>query len=300
MAAKSAQPRPVILHYHIFKNAGTTLDHILERNFDRRFARLDGDDRDAVVGNEALVAFLAARPDVAAISSHHIRPPLPVDGRFAFRDILFVREPLARLYSAYTFLRRAPAQSHPLAEHARAMDARSFFALLIADYPRHACNSQVSLIANAGRDAATEVDLLRAAETVREAAVPGTADRFDEACVLAEIALRPLFPGFDASYVAQNVSTDRARSLPEQLAALRRECGADLFDRLSELNRLDTALHEVAGAEVRRRLERVRDRQRRLESLRARCAACRRAAAQAALASNHPPDFVRYANMGGR
>ena len=298
--AGALRPRPVVLHYHVFKNAGSTVDDVLERNFGLRFARLDSDDRNAVVGNDALVAFLDARPDVAAIASHHLRPPLPDHKRFAFRDILFVREPLARLASAYAFLRRTPAASDPLAARARALDARAFFALLLAEYPRHACNSQVSLIANGGRDAATEADLSRAAETVREAAVPGTTDGFDEACVLAEIALRPLFPGFDASYVAQNVRTERTRSLPEQLDSLRRACGADIFDRLAERNRLDTALHELAGAEVRRRLERVHDRESRFASLRARCAAREVAAAKATLASRHPPDFVRYANLGGR
>src|SRR5260370_39020588 len=90
--------RQVILHYHIFKNAGTTVEPILKNNFRARFARFDSDDYNSTVSNESLLEFLAVHSDVVAITSHHLRPPKPLDDHFVVHDILFLRHPVARLW----------------------------------------------------------------------------------------------------------------------------------------------------------------------------------------------------------
>jgi hypothetical protein len=50
--------RFVILHYHIFKNAGSTIEEILERSFGEGFARFDTLEREARVESEALLCDL--------------------------------------------------------------------------------------------------------------------------------------------------------------------------------------------------------------------------------------------------
>lgn len=292
--------RHVVLHYHIFKNAGSTLDSILESNFGDRFARFDGDRHDSVVGSDALIAFLERHPALAAVASHHLRPPKPVDPRFAFHDIVFIRHPLARLASVHAFYRRAALDTDPLAAAAKVRGPRAFFEWLIDEHPRYVTNVQVNLIANAGAWLPHAHDLARAAGIVREATIAGTVERFDESAVAAEHVLAGPFPDIEFSYVAQNVSRGQPRSLDAQLDVIRTAYGIDLYDHLVELNRLDLALFDVATEEVARRLAAIADLRRRLKQLRLRCGDRERAAAAFVLTSNHPVEFARYANLGVR
>src|ERR1700679_3803784 len=53
--------RFVILHYHIFKNAGSTLEDILDHSFGDRFGSLETGVDGGLIANRELVQFLDAR-----------------------------------------------------------------------------------------------------------------------------------------------------------------------------------------------------------------------------------------------
>jgi hypothetical protein len=290
--------RQVILHYHIFKNAGTTVESILKNNFRARFARFDSDDYNSTLSNEALLEFLAVHPEVVAVTSHHLRPPKPVDDRFVFHDILFLRHPVARLWSIYEFYRRTDLETDPLAAVAKARSAQEFFQLLIDDYLLHSNNAQVNLLASGGGKLPSESDLPHATEVIRQATALGVAELFDESAVVGEYSLSRAFKGVDFSYVAQNVSAGRPMSLDAQLERFQRHCGTEIFDRIMKLNQLDLALVEIARSEVFARFHLVPDHGKRLKALRSRCAAQEKAAARTIIASNHPAGFASYASLG--
>ena len=290
--------RQVILHYHIFKNAGTTVESILKNNFRARFARFDSDDYNSTLSNDALLEFLAVHPEVVAVTSHHLRPPKPVDDRFVFHDILFLRHPVARLWSTYEFYRRSDLETDPLAGAAKTRSAQEFLHLLMEDYPYHANDAQVNMIANAGERLPTDSDLPPAAGVIRQATVLGVAELFDESAVSAEYSLSRAFGGVDFSYVAQNVSAGRPMSLEAQLERFQKHCGTEIFDRIMKLNQLDLALLEIARSEVSRRFHLVPDHGRRLRALRSKCGAQEEAAARTIIASNHPAAFALYAGPG--
>lgn len=290
--------RQVILHYHIFKNAGTTVESILKNNFRARFARFDSDDYNSTISNEALLEFLAVHPEVVAVTSHHLRPPKPVDDGFVFHDILFLRHPVARLWSIYEFYRRTDLETDPLAAVAKARSAQEFFQLLIDDYPFHSNNAQVNLLASAGGKLPSDSDLPPAAEVIRQATVLGVAELFDESAVLGEYSLSRAFKEVDFSYVAQNVSAGRPMGLDAQLERFQQHCGTEIFDRIMKLNQLDLALMEIARSEVFARFHLVPDHGKRLKALRSRCAAQEEAAARTIVASNHPAGFASYASLG--
>ena len=70
--------KPVCLHFHIFKNAGTTLDWILDKNFSENHLTLDDlEDRGARLQWDDVLKFLEKNPDVKAFSSHQLRFPIP-------------------------------------------------------------------------------------------------------------------------------------------------------------------------------------------------------------------------------
>jgi hypothetical protein len=68
--------RFVVVHYHIFKNGGSTIESILRREFGTGFTMLHGPGPNSILSGDDLGAFLRDY-EVSAISSHHLRYPLP-------------------------------------------------------------------------------------------------------------------------------------------------------------------------------------------------------------------------------
>src|SRR3954463_6225213 len=60
---------PLLIHYHIFKNAGSSFEWALERAFGRRFLRFDSPDPRGVVSARQIARLVRDQPDLYAISS---------------------------------------------------------------------------------------------------------------------------------------------------------------------------------------------------------------------------------------
>lgn len=166
--------RYVIVHYHIFKNAGSTIEHILEREFGGRFATVHGSDPDATLDAEELEEFLRQQPAIEAVSSHHLRYPKPVGRHAVYFDCCFLRDPIARLYSCYDHYRRGGVGS-PYAGWAQSLSAREFALRLVDECPHLVSDVQTMQLANGGAFTrpADARDLERASAAMRKMAVPG-------------------------------------------------------------------------------------------------------------------------------
>jgi len=264
--------RYVIVHYHIFKNGGSTVEYVLEREFAERFATIHGSDPDTALDAADLVEFLRQHPGITAVSSHHLRYPKPLSRQTVFFDWCFLRDPLARLYSSYNHFRRSNSDLL-LARWARSYGPREFAMRLIDEAPHQVSDVQVTQLANGGAFTrpADEKDLERATAVVREMAVPGLVEMFDASLAIAEYFLRPAFPALRLEYVAQNV--DGARCATEQSREYWEDVwGKDLCGRLLRMNEMDTELVRRTKREIERRLERVPRVAEKLADLQLRCA----------------------------
>jgi len=264
--------RWVLVHGHIFKNAGSTILSILDRCFGSRLATLHGPAHDSTIRAPELAAFLLANPEIAAVSSHHTAYPLPVIANTILFDLCFFRHPLLRLWSMYRYFRSTQA-SGELASCARSRPAPEFFDLLVAEYPHLVNDAQVTWVANGGvyTRPPTAQDLRVAMERVRQISVLGVVELFDESAVTAEYFLRPTFPSLRFDYVAQNVSVSAGDGPADEL--FRHEVGTVRYAQLERMNRLDAQLLAFAREELLRRFEMVPNRGERLASLRERCKA---------------------------
>ena len=256
--------RYVVVHYHIFKNGGTTIETILEREFGESFTTLHGPDADATLTGADLEQYVQANAGVAAISSHHLRYPKPEIPRVVLFDCCFLRHPLARLHSYYTYL----SKTESLREN-----EREFFEELLDAAPHQVSDVQVHQLANGGAFTrpASEHDLERATHILRHMAIPGLVSMFDESLVAAEYFLRPAFPTVRLEYIPQNVS-NATRPLPgDRLDHLIEAWGMDLYERLVRLNQMDTELFRRVRAEITARLSLVPRANQRLADFRLRC-----------------------------
>jgi hypothetical protein len=257
----------------MFKNGGSTIETILERQFHGRYASVHGSHAASALDAHDIESFLDVHPDVAAVSSHHVRYPLPSIRRTVLFDCCFLRHPLDRLQSAYTWLRARPESADPVMTLARSAGPREFMTRLIEDLPHLVGNAQTLLLANGGAFTRPmdETDLSQAKEVLRRMALPGVLVMFDESLVTAEHFLAPAFPDLRLHYLAQNVTRPAHRNIEHRLEELRVLWGADVYQELVRLNRLDLELCEYAENEIRRRFALVPNASKRLVEFRARC-----------------------------
>jgi hypothetical protein len=247
--------RFVVVHYHIFKNAGTTVEQILEREFPGCFALLHGPTADATLDAQDLDCFLRDHPNVKAVSSHHLRYPAPVMRDTIVFDCCFLRHPLDRLDSVYSYLRRIDSKDPP-GRIARGKTPAEFVRHLLERSPEQVSNVQVTMLANRGAFTrpASDDDLERAIRTVRNMAMPGIVEMFQESMSAAEYFMQPAFPSISLRSTPANVSRRILTTAADRKQRLVELWGQDLHRELVRLNELDIELATQTSQEIRRRL----------------------------------------------
>jgi len=272
-----SRTRFIFVHYHIFKNGGTTIESILRREFGGGFTTVHGPAHDSVLNGKELTEFLRQRPNISAVSSHHLRYPKPVVPGWVIFDCCFLRHPLDRLVSLYNHFRRANS-TDPLCLRAHRQGPRDFMKHLLRDFPHMVSEVQVTQLANEGIFArpANECDVERAMQVFRDMAVAGIVERFAESLVAAEYFLKPAFPNLRLHHIPENVSrppgpyrSDSRDEMEQTLVAL---WGEDVYTALLRLNQFDTELFRRARIEIQRRLSLLPDLHERLVEFGARCA----------------------------
>jgi len=245
--------RTIIVHYHLFKNAGTTVDSILERNFTGdQHAHVEGPLPWSTVQPQQILQFAIDNPSVRAISSHHARLPLPQHPSIQFVPILFIRHPIDRFASVYEFERRQPEDSlSPSVVIARNGGLADFARWALSKDATAACrNFHVVHLANAQTDMrtarATHEDYETALARLESLPFFGIVDEFDESMARIQQQLNPHFGEIATDYLNQNVTPGRHATLDERLAHIEKELGESLYRDLLECNALDLLLYNQA------------------------------------------------------
>ena len=104
--------RLVILHNHLFKNAGTTIDWSLGRELGSAFVD-HRDDAGMQQGARYLEGYLRDNPAMAALSTHHLTFPLPEIVGVRLAVLTMFRHPIERVTSVYAFERKQVTSRNP-------------------------------------------------------------------------------------------------------------------------------------------------------------------------------------------
>jgi hypothetical protein len=219
-----AQDRTIILHYHLFKNAGTSVDAILKQNFPGRWVT-----REFPTGsgnNTAQVeSWIRETPDAVAFSSHTMIGPVPRVEGVRIISFLLLRDPIERIRSAYRF-EKGQASDTWGAQLAKEHDFEGYVrARLSRPGDRQCRDFQTHRLASMApgrmppRDAA-----LSALETVT---VAGVVERFEDAVARLGLEIRKHYPHFSATAVRANVSATGETQLADDVAALLRSANQD-------------------------------------------------------------------------
>jgi len=268
---RKASRRSVLVHFHIFKNGGTTFDHALKREVGRSFMEFDGDRPRYVHIPEEVAQFLHEKPKVTVLSSHHLRFPLPEDPLLDLHAALFVRHPLDRMLSIYRYERKQKSES-PGAVHAKKYDYPDYVRWRL-DQGRYnlLCDYHATVLTCNPREGIKAPDRDLALQRLEAATVSGTVDRLEDSMALAERRLQPMFPGMDLATTPQNVTAGRRRTMAERIEESEQACGAELFADVADRNALDLELYELASNLLQQRIDAEPDGEAMLKDYRSRC-----------------------------
>jgi len=250
----------IIIHFHIFKNAGTTLEEIFKKNFgDNAISKDTGDPR-GILSWAKVFSHLINYPEVKAFSSHQIRFPIPDNSDFSLLPFVLLRHPIDRAFSMYIFdKKRKNLKNQIMIEKAHNLTIKEYFKWNIENKKHRGMkNFQVRCLSGKAKNLETyRDDLQLAIELLNDCTVIGTVDRFDETMTLAEETLRPFFENIDCTYVIKNVNEERKRNLDERLEQARIQIGDSLMNQLEEVNRMDLELYSKTNEVLDNRIKEV-------------------------------------------
>jgi hypothetical protein len=236
---------PILIHHHIFKNAGSSLDRLLAGSFGPRWTSFDTSLHVHKMEITDLRRFLHTRPTIRAVSSHR---PCRLMQMANSSPIVMLHRPIDRARSVFQFLRRDTSQEDhgvacgSFADYvAWALDTpgkgvaiRNFQVFYLSDAPLRRENVQME---------STRGDLAQAQTTLECLPTFGMVRHFAASCRMFQSSYGHVFPELRLSDLRENASPDAAPTESDSISATRKELGERAFGRLCDANELDLGLY---------------------------------------------------------
>ncbi|MCP8897873.1 hypothetical protein [Gilvimarinus xylanilyticus] len=242
--------RQVIFHYHLFKNAGTSLDSQLKKNVKRGEWLTDEFPGPLKPNRAGVKRWLESEPRARVFSSHSAYLPEPDIADVKVLPVIFIRHPIDRIASIHAFEKKQGTDNFGsvLARHT---NLQGYIESRLALPKDRLCRNFHSQRFGFRYDPEVGTELFRAQKAVAELPFVGVVDRFEESLVRLQEWLREEgFPGMRLVAVRKNVSRDLDRSLAERLDEIKREIGSDTYKKLLKANEEDLQLYEQASAKL--------------------------------------------------
>jgi hypothetical protein len=233
-----------ILHFHTFKNGGSTLDWILKRNFGNQFAEFHGPTAQDSLLQADILGYVNKYPEVIAVSSHHFRFPIQcVIGDIELIPISLLRHPIDRIYSVYAHEQRVNTLGG-----GASIAFKDWLELSIHQQPYSVKDVQTNLYADGGTyyevpDIGT---FKRACSFIDSLEYCGIVEEYDSSMVWLEDTLSRYGFNFDGAYRRQNINPERMLSLQGRLIDIKEQLGNSLYEELLMNNIYDLDLYEYA------------------------------------------------------
>jgi len=257
--------RNVLVHYHIFKNAGTTFERVLDDNYGDGHITFDGPFSFSVIDQDQLSTIIQRHPIAVACSSHQIHLPPPSTTQFRPIPVVFIRHPLLRIRSVFLFGKQSAekvpetvARSEPLA------GLEEWITQKLWENPELISNMQTSMLSRCykvppkleWRGGRAHLDLQLAINHLSVVPCVGRVEYFDiDVSSFTETLARYDIPFVYTKRKAENVSSpDHQSTVAEQLRSMEQSLSPETWQKLNWLNHQDLALYEIAHEMVEKRL----------------------------------------------
>ena len=240
-------PRKIVVHYHLFKNAGTSIERALRQLFGDALYQLESETPGGVVHARDAETFIESHDNLQALTSHQLRPPLP-QGDYSVFPILLVREPLVRARSAYLFeWQKQLRLSEPKGSFAEYVSEKLAKpgSSVIANYQ----TTHISryLPGSENKTPFQHVDMALA--VLNDMPGFGLVELYNDSLEMINHGLESFMgsTAFQLESRHDNVTQDGAGAVEETHALMIDELGQELFDELAQRNHLDSLLYRQAA-----------------------------------------------------
>jgi hypothetical protein len=256
IALKEGSPRVedhrhIILHYHLFKNAGTSLDKTLKENFKEGWHEHEGPSSGWKSSDVA--TYLQENKQIQVLSSHTALFPVPELPNTTIHPVIFVRHPIDRIRSIYEFEHKQLAETEG-AIKAKELDLVGYIKWRLSRKGDRTIRNFHSLrFSLASKKLEGEIkysELERALKSIDNLPFVGIVESFDESIQKCEIWLHKFFPNVSLKSIMLNVTQAKNSSLSERLSNFQAIIGDDLYGQLIEANELDLKLYDHAVAKA--------------------------------------------------
>jgi len=233
----------IIIHHHLFKNAGTSFDRYLLKNFSNNWLPKE------FYGNQQkrsddLKKIIIDNPRMIAISSHTVDFPIPFIKNYNVISILFIRHPIVRLRSVYEFEKNQNINSWEVSL-AKKNNFKTYLIKRLENNDDHQCrNFHIHKIAG-GLTSDKALWYTFAEKKIRELQAFGIVDRYSESLDLIHNHLCSIFPHLQKHEIHLNFTTKLNNK--NVLALMRKELGDEFYENIESINSDDLRLYEFAN-----------------------------------------------------
>ena len=257
----------------MFKNAGSTFDWSLRRSFGSGFID-HRDDEKMRSGQDYFHEYIESNPNIKAVSSHHVKMPLPVMQNITLHPVLFFRNPLERVVSVYEFERKQVSDT-PGAVNAKRLNFSDYVkwrmkrgsGATIRNFQTRCC---IGKITKPGLDLTSD-DYNDAKSFLKKVKLIGLVEKYTSSMVLFEEEVREIFPELDLAHIRQNVNQSLSMTTNEKIDSMFARLDSEATELLLDNNKYDLLLYNYARSIICKKLEKVSDLEHKMNEFKSRC-----------------------------
>ncbi len=237
--------RKYIFHYHLFKNAGTSVDYVLKKSFPNLWDSREFDGSRERTNVEVL-EWIGEKNDFVCFSTHTYIGQIPTIEKGLCIPIIFIRHPVDRIASVYEYERKQIANGYgpEMAKRLSFVDyvkERNLIDKQVLNFHLHRLSSIAGIC--------PEVEgVLKFFKTLP---FIGVVDEFQKSMAqLNNVLVANKLGCLELDLVYENVNRDVFSGLDSRLKCLREEVGGDFYNYLCEINAPDLFIYEYAKNQV--------------------------------------------------
>ncbi|MGR5322976.1 hypothetical protein ACP3VW_03595 [Vibrio sp. DNB22_17_1] len=231
--------KTIILHYHLFKNAGTSLDAAFKENFSEEKGEWVTKEFPAnpTQNREQLKQWIIDNPQAKCFSSHTAIFPVPQIDGIKIIPVIFFRHPIDRIASAYSFEKKQGGDGFG-PTLARNTDLKGYIETRLSFRPDRQCRDFHCHRLSTMYPAMSENNA--SLKAILELPFIGLVEKYsDSLSELEDILKQAGFSEISLNVERKNTSRSLDKTLDEKLSEIEGSLGKDLFANLEGANEND-------------------------------------------------------------
>lgn len=238
--------RTVILHYHLFKNAGTSLDAALKENFSEENGEWVTKEfpHQPAKNRAELKQWIIDNPQAKCFSSHTAIFPVPEIEGARIIPVMFFRHPIDRIASAYAFEKKQGGDGFGPTLARNTTLAGYIETRLSVKADRQCRNFHAHRLASMFGEKMGDEEA-RAKKAIEALPFIGLVEKYSESLEKLEaLFIQEGFENIRLKAVEKNVSRNVKKNLSNKLEDIKEQVGQEQFEIVLNKNSIDISLWE--------------------------------------------------------